>query len=204
MSDPIPPTEPGLDPNEILIAEFEYISQTAFQANEDRGRVSSYYLITAGAAVAAILGAQLEGTTPVGVYWGFALVFGVLSAVGLLTLLQLVRLRIAWTASARAMNQIKDYYRTRCPEAQLDQAFAWTTSTIPPPNKRGSIAFLLAMSVIVIDAATAGTAVAYVGLALGSAPGDPAWLIAGGVVGLAFAAAQYAGYHAWLGQGSRS
>ena len=31
----------SLDPNEILVAEFEYIATTAFQANEDRARVSN-------------------------------------------------------------------------------------------------------------------------------------------------------------------
>ena len=51
----------SLDVNEILVAEFEYIAATAFQANEDRARVSNYYLMSAGAAVAAILGARIEG-----------------------------------------------------------------------------------------------------------------------------------------------
>jgi len=32
-----------LDPNEILVAEFNYIASTAFQTNEDRARVSNYY-----------------------------------------------------------------------------------------------------------------------------------------------------------------
>ena len=36
-----------LDVNDILIAEFNYIASTAFQANEDRARVSNYYLMTA-------------------------------------------------------------------------------------------------------------------------------------------------------------
>ena len=49
------PDHRPLDVNEILVAEFEYIATTAFQANGDRARVSNYYLMTAGAAVAAIL-----------------------------------------------------------------------------------------------------------------------------------------------------
>jgi len=49
------PDQRPLDVNEIVVAEFEYIATTAFQANEDRARVSNYYLMTAGAAVAAIL-----------------------------------------------------------------------------------------------------------------------------------------------------
>ena len=41
------PDQRPLDVNEILIAEFNYIANTAFQANEDRARVSNYYLMTA-------------------------------------------------------------------------------------------------------------------------------------------------------------
>jgi hypothetical protein len=40
----------SLYPAEILVAEFNYIASTAFQANEDRARVSNYYLMSAGAA----------------------------------------------------------------------------------------------------------------------------------------------------------
>ncbi len=40
--------------DELLAAEFEYISQTAIQANEDRARVSSFYLVAVGSLVAAM------------------------------------------------------------------------------------------------------------------------------------------------------
>ena len=36
MSDNLTTSTSQLDPNTILIAEFEYTTQTAFQANEDR------------------------------------------------------------------------------------------------------------------------------------------------------------------------
>ncbi|MSP13884.1 MAG: hypothetical protein EXR62_13125 [Chloroflexi bacterium] len=198
MSDLKMPPQPGLDPNYILTAEFSYIAQTAFQANEDRARVSNYYFVAAAAAVGAILNAKLEGITPVGVYWGFAAVFGVLSGIGFLTLLQLARLRSAWTESARAMNKIKEYYQKHYPQANLQEAFAWTTATLPKWDSRSSIAFLLAASILFIDTVTTATTVVYIGLARGSAIGDPAWIISAIVIGLLYAVLQYIWYFRML------
>jgi hypothetical protein len=50
-----------LNSNEILQAEFGCIAQCAFQANEDRARVSNYYLVTVAAAVGALVSGKLEG-----------------------------------------------------------------------------------------------------------------------------------------------
>ncbi len=47
--------KPKLNVEDILKAEFEYIAHTAFQANEDRARVSSFYFVSVGSVVAAIL-----------------------------------------------------------------------------------------------------------------------------------------------------
>ncbi|MFN8460695.1 MAG: hypothetical protein U0X93_02825 [Anaerolineales bacterium] len=38
--------------------EYDYIAQTAAQANEDRARISSFYLIAVGSLIAAIFGTQ--------------------------------------------------------------------------------------------------------------------------------------------------
>jgi len=160
------PNQRPLDVNEVLVAEFKYIATTAFQANEDRARVSNYYLMTAGAAVAAILGAKFEGEMQLVSYWGFAVVFGGLAVIGLLTVLQLARLRSAWRSSAQAMNQIKDYYRESCPDADLEKAFAWTNDTLPSGAKRNSVAFLLALSVILVDAGAAVAGAAFMGVAM--------------------------------------
>ena len=186
----------SLDVNEILVAEFEYIATTAFQANEDRARVSNYYLMTAGAAVAAILGAKIEGEMqPVG-YWGFAVVFGALAIIGLLTVLQLARLRSAWRSSAQAMNQIKDYYRERCPDAQLEKAFAWTTETLPEPTKPSSVAFLLALSVILVDAGAAVAGAAFMGVAMNWTLSQIWPLLV--LVGVVFIGIQFKLYFDWV------
>ena len=186
-----------LDPNEILVAEFNYIASTAFQANEDRARVSNYYLMTAGAAVAAILGIKLEEAMPTVVYWGFAAVFGALAIIGLLTVLQLARLRSAWMASAKAMNEIKDYYMERCPDAQLEEAFTWTSESLPSPSKRGSVAFLLALSVVLVDAGAAMASVAFLGAGVNQAR-LVLWLLLGLFVGLVFIGIQFKLYLDWV------
>ena len=47
--------KPNLNSDEMLQQEFKYIAQTAFQANEDRSRVTSFYFVSVGSFVAAII-----------------------------------------------------------------------------------------------------------------------------------------------------
>lgn len=190
MSDTPPPAESELDPNQILIAEFNNISQAATQANEDRAKVSNYYFVTAGAAVAAIVGAKLD-TGSVGVYWGFAAVFGILSGVGFITVFQLAQLRAAWIECVRAMNQIKDHYIAQCSGAKLDEAFGWTSDTIPDAGKKSSVAFLLAVSVMLVDGVMAGVAVVYAGTALGARPNDLRLVAGAALIAAVFGVSQY-------------
>jgi hypothetical protein len=55
------PPKPKLNSDEILKAEYTYIANTVFQANEDRSRVASFYFVTVGSLVAAILGTLFSG-----------------------------------------------------------------------------------------------------------------------------------------------
>lgn len=161
---------PPLDPNAILTAEYDYIVQTAMQANEDRARVSNYYLAAAGAAVAAIIGAGFDTPTPPGVHAGFSLLFAGLSIIGILTLLQLARLRRAWRDSVMAMNTLKEYYIAHFAALGIEKAFAWRFATIPPGGKRNSLAYLLALSVVLIASASLSMAFIYLCLALNLLP----------------------------------
>ncbi len=43
-----------LKPDDILIAEFNYIAQTAFQANEDRARVTNFFLTSLCSLIIAL------------------------------------------------------------------------------------------------------------------------------------------------------
>lgn len=132
----------------MLQAEFEYIANTAFQANEDRSRFTSYYFVTVGSFVAAILGTQFEPQHK-GTSLAFFILFLVLTLMGTLTLSQLARLRAAWHESVQAMNKIKEYYIKHNPE--IAPAFKWRIRSIPPTNKPYSIANLIAIEVAMLS-----------------------------------------------------
>ncbi|MCA9906005.1 MAG: hypothetical protein KC547_19245 [Anaerolineae bacterium] len=192
-------TPDPLNVNQILIAEFQYVAQTAFQANEDRARVSNYFLVTTGASVAAVLSANLETTQPGTVYFGFTILFALLTAVGVITVLQLARLRAAWRESVLAMNTIKDYYIQHFPGDELRTAFRWKTVSIPSASKRRSVAYLLALSVALIDSATAGAAIIYFLLWLATFPDNSPLIIPIGVlVAVCVFLAQTVAYVQWL------
>lgn len=159
-------TEP-LSPDTILTAEFEYAAQTVFQANEDRARVTTFYLVTVGSLVAAILGTQAESIQDAYAYWAFAILFGVLTLASVLTLLQLARLRQAWFESALAMNQIKQFYMEHVQQVELVEAFRWRRSTLPAKFKPWSISSLLATQVSLLGGATLGAVIVFSGLACG-------------------------------------
>jgi hypothetical protein len=118
---PKPSPNISLKPDEILIAEYNYIAQSAFQANEDRARVASFYFVSVGSLVAAILSTQFAGDIQ-GIAPAFSLLFAFLTLLGTLTISQLARLRAAWYAAVLAMNKIKDYTIEHFPH--LDPAFA--------------------------------------------------------------------------------
>jgi hypothetical protein len=151
------------DPGEILIAEYNYIAQTVFQANEDRARVASFYLVSFGSFIAALFSAQFN-VAPASaqlINFGFAGLFLALALMGYLTLLQLVRLRIAWFESVKAMNQVKEYYIAKFQD--LKGAFAWRAKTVPHTFKTKSVGFYLALEVVLLGSAALGAAV-YFGL----------------------------------------
>jgi hypothetical protein len=52
------PAASSVELDELLASEYDYIAQTANQANEDRARVSSFYLIAVGSLLAALFGTQ--------------------------------------------------------------------------------------------------------------------------------------------------
>jgi hypothetical protein len=97
--------------DELLAAEFDYIAQTAIQANEDRARVSSFYLIAVGSLVAAMFGTQYIDPKlfSMDANLMFSGLFALLTLLGTSTVMQLARLRSAWYESALAMNQLKDF-----------------------------------------------------------------------------------------------
>lgn len=150
----------SLSPEAILVAEFEYIANSAFQANEDRSKATSFFVVSVGSLVATIFGAQVGGGViefSRGLFFTLTALFLVLTLFGMLTLLQLARLRLAWYEAALAMNQIKAFYLTHFPD--LEAAFRWRTETLPPPWKWDSISFYMALEVALVTGMTFATTV---------------------------------------------
>jgi hypothetical protein len=145
--------------DELLAAEFNYIAQTAIQANEDRARVSSFYLIAVGSVIAALLGTQLlDVNSPLQtVNLIFSGLFALLTLLGTSTVMQLAHLRAAWYESALAMNQMKDYMMSQ--NTTLVQAFRWKTSTLPSKYKKESISYYQAFEVAMISGMMGGASV---------------------------------------------
>ncbi|MBI3153136.1 MAG: hypothetical protein HYZ21_13450 [Chloroflexi bacterium] len=160
------PVNPRLNKDQMLQAEYEYISKNVFQANEDRSRFSSYYFVTVGSFVAAVLGTQFEGETKA-ISLAFFFLFLVLTFMGTFTLSQLARLRAAWHEAVEAMNMIKEYYIKHNPD--IEPAFKWRPSSVPKTNKPYSIANLIATEVTMLSALTTGAGVYFLLNFLGSA-----------------------------------
>ncbi len=171
------PEKSPVSADSILIAEYEYIAQTAFQAHEDRARVTTFYLVTVGSLIGAMLTSQFTSNL-VNVRLGFAALFLILAIGSFITLLQLVRLRQAWFDSARAMNRIKAFYLTQHEGENLKDAFLWTSRTLPKKEKAWSISFLLTVQVALLGAVLAGASVVFLGLALGFVLWWPALFVA--------------------------
>jgi MFS family permease len=146
------PPKPKLSNDEILKSEYNYIANTVFQANEDRSRVASFYFVTVGSLIAAILGTLFSEDDLQGASFAFAGLFLILTILGALTLAQLARLRAAWHESAEAMNVIKDFYIKH--NKEIESAFKWRAKTLPPTDKRFSIANLMAVEVALLSAVT--------------------------------------------------
>jgi len=147
-----------LDLDELLAAEYDYIAQTANQANEDRARVSSFYLIAVGSLVAALFGTQFFDPNFFSktVDFMFGGLFILLTLLGTSTIMQLARLRAAWYESMLAMNQLKDFMVSQ--NKDLVNAFRWKTSTLPSKYKTGSVSFYQAVEVALISGLMLGAA----------------------------------------------
>jgi hypothetical protein len=155
-----------LNPNAILVAEFEYIAQSLFQTNEDRARVTSFYLVTLGSFIAALLSStQLSNLQLQPLYTAFAALFGVIAIMGFLTLLQLLKLRLAWFDAAAAMNEIKRYYISHRKDLNLDSAFQWKPDGLGSRFRLWSVGFMLALQVAVLGGASLAAAIIFTGLA---------------------------------------
>lgn len=147
------------DSMELLIAEYNYIAATAAQSNEDRARVSSFYLVAVGSLVAALFSTQFLNNvfTPNLINLLFSILFLLLTLLGTTTILQLTRLRVAWFESLIAMDKIKEFIIAR--DKSLAGAFRWRIQNAPEFYKPNSVSFLQTVEVAILSALTFGTGV---------------------------------------------
>lgn len=170
--------------DELLAAEYDYIAQTAVQANEDRARVSSFYLIAVGSLVAAMFGTQFfeENFFSRTINIMFSGLFLLLTLLGTSTIMQLARLRAAWYESVLAMNQLKEYMVSE--NKSLVRAFRWTANTLPAKYKPNSVSYYQAIEVALISGLMFGAAMFFLQQAFGPI-GLLHWIIAVLLGGLA-------------------
>lgn len=169
--------------SDLVVAEFNYIASTAFQANEDRARVTQFYLVTVGTFIAALFGSQLENVDRQQLYAAFGIAFALIYLLGGLTTYQLVRLRRSWYESIQAMNQIKAAAARQQPA--LADFFRWSADSQPPLFKPASLGFVLALMVALFSGLALGAAFAFGQLALGAAGISWLWDILTGALGAA-------------------
>lgn len=166
--------------DELLAAEFEYIAQTANQANEDRARVSSFYLIAVGSLVAALFSTQFFDpnffSSPI--EFMFSGLFLLLTLLGTSSIMQLARLRAAWYESMLAMNQLKEFMITQ--NKDLTGAFRWTTKTLPPKFKLNSVSYYQAIEVALISGLMLGAAAFFLQQALSDSVSPTHWIVSVG------------------------
>ena len=146
----------ALSASEILGMEFTYARMSASEAMRDRHTMINYYLIIYGIVTSGVLLIIEQSNIPL--FLGTVLLW-LLSIIGYLYLLTLVRLRQAWHDSARTMNQIKSFYIEHAegfePEA-LKEAFRWRMETLPPVHQKWNVFYYSACLIGMLNAIAYG------------------------------------------------
>ena len=152
---PVAPSEQkfaGLEPSDILGWEFEYARVTASEAMEHRLTMVNFYLLVAGVVVSGVV-AVVGQNTGLPKIAGTALLW-LMCGIGWLYYLGIIRLRQAWHDSAKAMNQIKEFYIRHTTDVDPDalrSAFRWQEHTLPPPDKSWNVFFYSAALISFLD-----------------------------------------------------
>lgn len=145
------PSHRPLKAADILSLEFEYARVTASEAMSDRQAMVNFYLAIAGAIPTVIAVLIIDGpeiASLAAYHTAGVVALWILVAIGWVFFLKIVQLRQAWYRSALAMSRIKDFYLEHTAEFdrdELERAFEWKISTLPPRDKRWNIFFYSAM-----------------------------------------------------------
>ncbi len=131
----------------MLLEEFNYAGVTAYQAMEDRARISSFYYLLVGvlaSGLAAIY--QLNGGTHKVPPFLVATLLIIGALISVCFFVTLIRLRQAHKESLLSMNQIKEFYICQFKQQMpaVEHAFRWRQATLPKGERMGSVTFMIA------------------------------------------------------------
>jgi hypothetical protein len=149
------PTEQAIDSNDrldvslkaenMLLEEFNYASLTAYQAMEDRARISSFYYLLLGVLASGLAAtyqfSERAHAIPLFIIGALLLVAAIVSVTFFITI---IRLRQAYRESVLCMNVIKEFYIQQFKQQMpaLEHAFRWRLKTIPLGERIGSVTFM--------------------------------------------------------------
>lgn len=145
----------------LLLEEFNYASVTAYQAIEDRARISSFYYLLLG-VLASGLAAIYQFGGGVRSYSHFLVITLLLvaSVVSFTFFVTIIRLRQAYRESVICMNVVKEFYIQQFQQQMpsIEHAFRWRLKTIPTGERTGSVTFIMSHLIALIGSLSlAGT-----------------------------------------------
>ncbi len=145
---------------EILKLEFEYAKSSSFQAEKDRLAIVNFYLGLFGIVTPVVFGLREVIDTNLNIVG--AIILLVIAFIGVIFVLQLVRLRQAWIESAKAMGRIKDYFIEQ--NKSISNYLIWQSQTIPKPQKFKTISFFSSITIICLGTVSLVLALTLLGL----------------------------------------
>ncbi len=135
----------SLKAENMLLEEFNYASLTAYQAMEDRARITSFYYLLLG-VLASGLAAIYQFSNGAHAIPQFIVVTLLLIAaiVSVTFFITIIRLRQAYRESVLCMNVIKEFYIQQFKQQMpaIEHAFRWRLRTIPLGERIGSVTFM--------------------------------------------------------------
>ena len=135
----------SLKAENMLLEEFNYASLTAYQAMEDRARISSFYYLLLG-VLASGLAAIYQFSNGAHAIPQFLVVTLLLIAaiVSVTFFITIIHLRQAYRESVLCMNVIKEFYIQQFKQQMpaIEHAFRWRLRTIPLGERIGSVTFM--------------------------------------------------------------
>ena len=136
----------SLKAESMLLEEFNYASLTAYQAMEDRARISGFYYVLLGVMVSGLAAIYQLGHGLQAIPQFLVIVLLIIAAaVSITFFITIIRLRQAYRESVLCMNVIKEYYIKQFKQQMptIEHAFRWRLGTIPLGERVGSVTFMI-------------------------------------------------------------